>query len=102
MAAHSDLSFLIDDLPIADGVAGFAQDLGVRERKMVMEGGEEFGLVLTIQEDRWDEALEITRSMHAPLQKIGRVSAGQGVRFKTPKGYVEISPRGYDNFREWE
>jgi thiamine-monophosphate kinase len=102
MAAHSELSFLIDDLPIADGVADFAQNLGVQERKMVMEGGEEFSLVLTIQEDCWEEALEITRSMHAPIQKIGRVSAGQGVRFKTPEGYVEIPPKGYDNFREWE
>jgi thiamine-monophosphate kinase len=102
MAAHSERSFLIDDLPIADGVADFALALGVQERKMVMEGGEEFGLVLTIQEDHWNEALEITRSMHAPLQKIGHVSAGQGVLFKTPEGYVEIPPRGYDNFREWD
>ncbi len=102
MASHSELSFLIYDLPIAEGVADFALALGVQERKMVMEGGEEFALVLTIQEDRWEEALEITRSMHAPLQKIGRVSAGQGVQFKTPEGYVEIPPRGYDNFREWE
>ncbi|MFW9943449.1 MAG: hypothetical protein ACFFB7_00465, partial [Candidatus Sifarchaeia archaeon] len=102
MASHSELSFLIHDLPIAEGVADFALALGVQERKMVMEGGEEFALVLTIQEDRWEEALEITRSMHAPLQKIGRVSAGQGVQFKTPEGYFEIPPRGYDNFREWE
>ena len=69
---------------------------------MVMEGGEEFVLVLTIREDRWNKALEIAQSMRAPLQRIGRVSAGQGVRFKTPEGYVEIPPRGYDNFREWE
>ncbi|MFX0046282.1 MAG: thiamine-monophosphate kinase, partial [Candidatus Hermodarchaeota archaeon] len=102
MASHSELSFLIYDLPIAEGVADFARALGVEDRKMVMEGGEEFALVLTIQEDRWDEALEITRSLHAPLQKIGRVSAGQGVRLKTPEGDIEIPPRGYDNFREWE
>ncbi|MHA2600896.1 MAG: thiamine-phosphate kinase [Candidatus Thorarchaeota archaeon SMTZ1-83] len=102
MAAHSEQSFLIDDLPIADGVADFARANGLEEVKMVMEGGEEFSLVLTIKEDRWDEALEITRSMHAPLQKIGRVGAGQGVLLKTVEGTVEIPPRGYDNFREWE
>ncbi|MHA2377748.1 MAG: thiamine-phosphate kinase [Candidatus Thorarchaeota archaeon] len=102
MAAHSKLSFIIDDLPVADGVADFARDLGIQERKMVMEGGEEFSLVLTIPKDRWNDALEIAREMHAPLWKIGHASTGQGVRIRTSEGYVEIPPRGYDNFREWE
>jgi len=101
MAFHSRMSFLIHDLPIADGVADFARNIGVQEMKMVMEGGEEFGLAITIREDRWNKALETAQSMHVPLQQIGRVSAGQGVRFKTPDGYIEIPPRGYDNFREW-
>ncbi|MFQ5831508.1 MAG: thiamine-phosphate kinase [Candidatus Thorarchaeota archaeon] len=102
MAAHSKLSFLIEHLPIAEDVTHFAKDIDVQERKLVLEGGEEFILVLTIPHDRWDDALGVARKTHTPLWRIGHAREGEGVQLETSEGYVEIPPKGYDNFREWE
>ncbi|MHA2042786.1 MAG: thiamine-phosphate kinase, partial [Candidatus Thorarchaeota archaeon] len=102
MAAQSGLSFLIENLPTAKGVAQFSKELSIPEWKLVMKGGEEFILVLTIPEAHWDDAYKIARKMHVPLKRIGYASPGEGVFHKTSEGLHEISAVGYDNFREWE
>jgi thiamine-monophosphate kinase len=102
MAAQGGVSFLIEDLPTAEGVAEFSKDLSIPELKLVMEGGEEFILVLAIPAVHWDEAYELAKKMHVPLKKIGHASTGVGVYFETSEGPLEISAAGYDNFREWE
>ncbi|MFW9804083.1 MAG: thiamine-phosphate kinase [Candidatus Thorarchaeota archaeon] len=102
MAAQSSVSIMIEDLPIAEGVTYFSRDLYIPEWKMVMEGGEEFILVLAIPEAHWDEAYTIATRMHVPLKQIGYALAGKGVYYETSEGPLEISTAGYDNFREWE
>ncbi|MFX1369655.1 MAG: thiamine-phosphate kinase [Promethearchaeota archaeon] len=102
IAVQSGVSILIEDLPVAKGVMEFSRNLYIHERKMVLEGGEEFILVLTIPKDSWEDALEIAREMHVPLTSIGQVCQGKGVSLETEEGILEIEPRGYDNFREWE
>ncbi len=102
IAAKSGVSILIEDLPVAKGVMEFSRNLYIHERKMVLEGGEEFILVLTIPQDSWEDALEVARGMHIPLTSIGQVYQGAGVALETEEGILEIEPRGYDNFREWE
>ena len=102
LAAQSGASILIEDLPVADGVMEFARNLYIHESKMVLEGGEEFILVLTIPKDCWKGAQEVARKMHIPLRKIGHVYQGEGVALETSEGVIELEPRGYDNFREWE
>jgi thiamine-monophosphate kinase len=102
LAAKSGVSILIEDLPVAKGVMEFSRNLYIHESKMVLEGGEEFILVLTIPKDSWNDALEIARKMHIPLTSIGQVYQGEGVALETEEGVIELEPRGYDNFREWE
>jgi thiamine-monophosphate kinase len=102
LAAKSGVSILVEKLPVADGVMEFAKNLYIHESKVVLEGGEEFILVLTIPKDSWEDALKIARKMHIPLKKIGHVHQGEGVALETSEGVIELEPKGYDNFREWE
>jgi thiamine-monophosphate kinase len=102
MAAQSSLSFLIEDLPTTKGITEFSEAHSIPELKLLMEGGEEFILVLAIPESDWDEAYEIAKKMHVPLKKIGYASPGERVHCETSEGRQEISAAGYDNFREWE
>jgi thiamine-monophosphate kinase len=102
MASQSGVSFLIEKLPVANGVTRFSESFSIPEWKMVMEGGEEFILVLAIPVAKWDDAYEIARKMHVPLKRIGHASPGEGVYYETSDGPLKISAAGYDNFREWE
>lgn len=102
MASQSDLAFVIETLPAAEGVVYFSRNLYITERRMVFEGGEEFILVITVPSDKWDKALEIAGNLHIPLKEIGYTKAGQGVVLETSEGFLEVPPNGYDNFREWE
>ncbi|MGY5853256.1 MAG: thiamine-phosphate kinase [Candidatus Thorarchaeota archaeon] len=101
MAKQSNLSFVIDNLPIAEGVESFSRENNLDALKLVMQGGEEFILVVTIPDNKWNDALELAQKMKVPLTKIGHTQKGIGVVFESSEGYVEISSKGYDNLREW-
>jgi thiamine-monophosphate kinase len=102
MAGHSRVRFVIDQLPIASGVKAFAQSQSLDEMSLVMQGGEEFLLALTIPESRYGEAAKIAEANHASLIKIGHVQRGRGVVYETPQGVLDIPSSGYDNFKEWQ
>ncbi len=101
MASHSNMCFEITRLPIASGVASFAQQHSLDSLTLVMSGGEEFIPVLTIPTSQWDIAVEVARHNHVSLIRIGEVVTGSGVVYKGPDGEIDIPPTGYDNFREW-
>jgi thiamine-monophosphate kinase len=101
MANHSHLAFSVDQLPVAQGVAEFAEANGIDLLDLIMRGGEEFCLVLTVPSDKWDEALSISRQSHAELIPIGHAREGKGVTWQSPRGPVTIPMAGYDDFREW-
>ncbi|MHA2193585.1 MAG: thiamine-phosphate kinase [Candidatus Thorarchaeota archaeon] len=102
MADQSSVSFLIEELPIAEGVAQFSRDFSIPEWKLVMQGGEEFILVLSIPAAKWDDAKGMAKKMHVPLKRIGYALSGEGVVYESSEGPLKISAAGYDNFREWE
>ncbi len=101
MAGHSGFQFLIDDLPVADGVEAFAERNGLDLFSLVMHGGEEFVLVMTVPPDQWDTATEVSTRCGAVLTPIGRVREGTGVVWQSPDGPVPVDTRGYDSFRTW-
>jgi thiamine-monophosphate kinase len=101
MAEHSKVQFAIDHLPIASGVDSFAQSYGLDELSLVMRGGEEFLLVLTIPVNKYDEAMKIAASKHISLIKIGHVQKGSGAVYESTEGSIAIPSSGYDNFKEW-
>lgn len=101
MAAHSNLAFYIDQLPVAPDVPEFAEAHGISLLNLIVRGGEEYRLVLTLPVDKWDKALSIARRAHAELIPIGHAQDGRGVTWKSPKGPITIPMKGYDDFREW-
>lgn len=101
IASQSNLAFSIDRLPVAEGVAEFAESHGFNLLDVVARGGEEFSLVLTVPADKWDKAVSIARQSRAELIPIGHAHEGNGVLWESPEGPVVIPPVGYDDFKEW-
>lgn len=101
MASQCQLAFVIDHVPAAEGVDEFAKKNRLNPLDLVMRGGEEFALVLTIPEKKLDDALRIAEKEQAILIPIGTVVKGEGVSLKSSEGLIDISAEGYDSFREW-
>lgn len=101
IAEQSKVRFVIDRLPAARGVEDFAQANMLDEMRLVMQGGEEFLLAMTIPESQFEEANDIAQSKQVPLMKIGRVRKGKGVVYESYEGQVTVPSSGYDNFKEW-
>ena len=102
IAKQSKVSFVIERLPAGSGVELFARKNMLDEMKLVMQGGEEFLIVMTIPEDKFEEAQEIAEVTRVPLIDIGYAQKGDRVAYESSEGYVDIPISGYDNFKEWE
>ena len=102
MANLSSFRFVIDNLPVAKGVEHFARNNLLDATKLVMQGGEEFIIVLTIPANKWDDASDVAQKQHVALRAIGTTKKGSGVYYESPEGLLEILPVGYDNFKEWD
>ncbi len=102
MAKQSGLAFVIEDLPISTEVMKFARNNYIMEFNYVMQGGEEFILVLSIPEEKWERALEIAKQQKVPLYSIGFATSGEGVKYETEEGYIDVSESGYDNVKGWD
>ncbi len=102
MSEHSNMAFIIDRLPIAEGVEEFAVQHELNLLQLVMQGGEEFIPVMTIPPERLAVAKEIARQHRVRLTVIGHVENGTGVYLKSDgePGMIML-PRGYDKFKEW-
>jgi thiamine-monophosphate kinase len=102
LAKQSGCGFIIDELPVAPGVEAFCRVNKLDKLKTVMQGGEEFLLVLTIPPKEFDNAQDIARKNKIILRKIGLATAGNQVVWKTKEGFRNIPFAGYDNFKEWD
>ncbi|MGV9103749.1 MAG: hypothetical protein ACOC3C_06515, partial [Candidatus Thorarchaeota archaeon] len=92
--------FLIDRLPVAAGVEGFAESHDLDVMELVMQGGEEFSLVLTVLADQWDDAVAIAEREGTKLLPIGKVREGSGVRYVSDSTETVIPAKGYDVFKK--
>ena len=102
IAKQSKVSLVIERLPSGTGVEVFARKNMLDEMKVVMQGGEEFLLVVTIPEDKFEKAQAIAEAKRVPLIDIGYVQDGERVAYESTEGLVDIPFSGYDNFKEWE
>jgi len=102
MAKQSGLAFVIEDLPIPTEVMKFARNNYLMEFNYVMQGGEEFVLVLSIPREKWGIAQEIAKQHKVPLYSIGFTTSGAGVVYETEEGYIDVPESGYDNVKGWD
>ncbi len=101
MAELNGKGIKIDNLPIASGVMEVAQENDLDIIDLIMGGGEEFIVVLTVPPGKWEDARTIARKQNTPLYAIGKVTAEGPVEWNDGKEKHEIGFMGYDTFREW-
>jgi len=102
IAKQSGCGIIIDELPVTPEIEAFCKNNKLETMKTIMQGGEEFLLVLTIPSEKYDKALEVAKKKKVQLRKIGSVTTGDQVVWKTDEGLQIIPFAGYDNFKEWD
>jgi len=100
LSRASGVGFLVEDLPLAQGVLEEATRLGLDPFEVCFYGGEEYELVMTVEPARWEEAVEVAQEAGVELRKIGRAVEEPGVWFKGPDGHLRpVEARGWEHFR---
>jgi thiamine-monophosphate kinase len=102
IASQSGMRIEVDKIPAADGLDKFAKEHNLDLLDLIMNGGEEFSLVLAIPSDMWETATDVARQQHISLLRVGQVCEGEGVVWIDQSAQIEIPARGYDSFREWD
>ena len=96
IARLSHVDIAVERIPVAREVETFAKEEGISVEDLVMFGGEEYSLVLTVQKDRFVGLSRQVPSLH----RIGTVEKGSGaVRAWLGGRMARVEARGYEHFR---
>jgi thiamine-monophosphate kinase len=95
----SKVGFLIDKLPVAGEVAKFAKANKLDALELVLYGGEEYELVLTLKPSLWNKAQKAVESVGGSLLPIGRVTVEKEVLLESNGKRRLIEARGYEHFK---
>ena len=98
----SGCGMVIEKLPTTSEVEVFCRDKKLDTLKMVMQGGEEFLLVLTIPSEKYNAALDVAKKLKVSILRIGHVNKGDKVVWESKEGVLQVPFKGYDNFQEWD
>jgi thiamine-monophosphate kinase len=99
LSTSSGKGFIIDNLPTTDSVREFARMSNAKLEDLILYGGEEYELVMTLDEKDWEEAREAVEQVGGELIRIGRATREMGVRYKRGHESLLIQPRGWEHFR---
>jgi len=99
IARASNVGFTVDKLPIAHEAERFAQDNNVEPVKLVLYGGEEYEIILTVKPSLWSEAEKAVRRVRGRLLRIGTATAKKTVLLETNGNRRIIKSRGYEHFK---
>jgi thiamine-monophosphate kinase len=87
----------VDALPLSADLA--AQPLAW-QRECLLAGGDDYELVFTAPPDRRDAVAAAAQGARTALTRIGRIEAGEGLRFVDASGCAVIGPAAsFDHFR---
>jgi len=95
----SNVGFLIERVPVAPEVVGFARKYHLDPVDLSLYGGEEYELVVTVKPELWNKAREALRGIGSDLIGIGKVTERKEVRLKVNGEYVVVEKRGWEHFR---
>ncbi|TMI25456.1 thiamine-phosphate kinase [Candidatus Bathyarchaeota archaeon] len=96
IARLSHVKIVLDKIPVAPDVEGFAREHRLSREDLALFGGEEYELVMTIKR----ASFASVRSRVPSLLKIGHVERGRGEVVAEFEGRIRsIEPRGYEHFR---
>jgi thiamine-monophosphate kinase len=100
LSRMSHVGFVVEKLPVSPLAKRFAELTKMDAKDLVLYGGEEFKLVLTVRPDEWSVAERAARRAGGVLYKIGKTTSSRHVVLRMA-GTREsrILPRGWEHFR---
>ena len=100
LAASSGVRIAIglDRIPMQPGVDRVAQAAGADPWELVVAGGEDYELLVTVPPGRMADARSAVDGTGTPLTAIGEVADGEGVTLRRDDG-SELEAAGFDQLR---
>jgi len=95
----SGVGFVIDNLPVAPEVLEFARHKSIDPVELALYGGEEYELVLTINQRSWPKASQAVKDIGGSLIRIGRVLDRTDMILHWEGRAIQIEPRGWEHFK---
>jgi thiamine-monophosphate kinase len=99
IAKASRVGFMVNKLPIASEAKSFAEDHYIDPAELVLYGGEEYELILTVKPSLWTAAEKAVKRVRGRLLRIGTVTAEKKVLFEKDGKKNIVQPRGYEHFK---
>ncbi len=99
LSRSSGVGFVINSLPIALEAKEFAEKSGVDVSELVLYGGEEYELVLTVRPNFWEKAEKAVERVGGSLLAIGKVTSDRNVIARLGRKGFPIEARGYEHLR---
>ncbi len=102
IASQSDVDILIDNIPSAKGIHGFAKKNQLDHKQLIFCGGEEYEIIATMSQPNMPKAKAAARLAGLKLHTIGKVVKGHG-NVKLLEGkirkYHKLEENGYIHFK---
>lgn len=96
----NNVGFIVEELPVCEGVRLFAGQFGFDILDLVFRGGEEYELVVTLRPEGLDKALMAVRAAGGDLKVIGSVVEDPRIFCKVDGRVVELKGEGFRHFRK--
>ncbi len=95
----SKVGFVINKLPVASEVEKFAEMNGLDLLELVLYGGEEYELLLTLKSELLRKAEKAVESVGGQLLLIGKATAAKKLLLDVDGQESVIEPRGWEHFK---
>jgi thiamine-monophosphate kinase len=99
IARASEVGISIESLPIARETEMFAVVNKLDPATLVLHGGEEYELVLTVKPKLWRKAEKAVEKTGEKLLRIGKVTTEKSVLLETAGKRIPILREGYEHFK---
>ncbi len=95
----SNVGFLIHNLPVAKEAKQFAEIHHLDLTELVLYGGEEYELLVTIKPTGWEKAKKAVEQVGTALINIGLVTREKTILLKMEGTIIPIEARGWEHFK---
>ena len=99
IARQSNVGFEVEKVPVAPEVKRFAELNNFDASELVLYGGEEYELVVTVKPEGWDAAAAAVESVGGKLLRIGKATKEKQILLKEEGKPQPIKARGWEHFK---
>ena len=98
LSRMSGVGFEITELPAPPRLKRYAEEHGLELFDLVLYGGEEFELVVTVRQGMWPQACRVAKAAGGRLLRIGKVVEENKVYYRSKEEERVIPPLGWSHF----